>query len=85
MDQDSGRFVPLTEYLKEGEKVMATCIAAVVKNNPQGQSPEVKPTLGIGEVVTIKGVMFRVLKMKEDGRLTLKMLNRAEVEESRKP
>jgi len=79
MNQDTGQFIPLPDDLRKASDIKAECVKARLELNPQGASPEVKPVLYAGEVVQIKGVLFRVVKMKLDGRLTLKMLNRAEI------
>lgn len=60
MNSDRGVFIMPEENLRESPE-------------RQGQI-EAMPQLGIGEIVEIKGVKFKVLDIKTRGRLMLKMV-----------
>ena len=68
MDQPSGRFQ--------------------IVDDPQGGPvaradfpKDPRPTLALGEAVQVKGIWFKVLRLKADGKLGLKMLHGTEVAE----
>ena len=65
---DNTRFDELT---KQGDFIR---VIPKSKDNPQGPSVKLFPTLSIGEIVEIKGVAFFVTRIKADGKLGLKMI-----------
>ena len=76
MQQSTGNFVKLIDSTPaEASHQMADLQAQIAKVNPQYDVAKAsKPTLEIGEVVDIKGVKFRVTRIKRDGKVGLKML-----------
>ena len=65
---------------------MVECRTELARLNPKyepGISQD--PHLHVGEIVEIKLVKFRVLRIKKDGKIGLKMLNEAEIYGQVKP
>ena len=81
MNPDNGRFESLAEMTTEAREIkMAKLREARVRVNPQydpGRRQD--PCLSVGEAVAIKGVYFRVKRIKADGSLGLKMMTAVEV------
>jgi len=86
MNQDTGRFEPIPAGSSKElfDHVVSRCEEARRRVNPQEADHSEKPVLSPGEVLSIKGILFRVIRIKLDGRLTLKMLNKADIEEQAK-
>ena len=81
MNPDTGRFENLKTMEKDvREKRMVELRAAVIRVNPQYEvGKRQDPCLSVGEIVEIKGVRFRVTRIKADGKLGLQMLRAVDI------
>lgn len=80
MNAETGRFESLDGMEKfDLDLAMKKLREARDRINPQYYPHNRQdPTLSIGEVVEIKGIRFRVLRIKADGKIALKMLHAEE-------
>ena len=81
MQQDIGNFINTAEMNKrDAEKVAIETRNALIRLNPQyDPGKHQDPNLAVGEIIEIKMVKFRVIRIKADGKVGLKMLNAAEI------
>lgn len=76
MNQETGRFENMDGMQKDAREArMAELRETTARLNPQYEPGKHQdPCLGVGEIVDIKGVKFRVTRIKADGKVGLKML-----------